>query len=371
VVSGTRFADRKGELREIRADLASGQHLIVMSPRRWGKTSLLLKVLDGMKRDGPLPVYLDVMLAPTAGRFAELFSRELARVAGSRMDEVVRMFRSLLPSLVPRLVWRAGPVPEVSIEPGGFPGNLDRLLDEVLEAPQKLAQKKRKRLVVVLDEFQETAGYDGGGFHRRLRSLWQRHDRVSYCFLGSKRGMLEDLFLKRRNPLYRFGKILELGPMPIEEMERYVNAGFRRTGVERKPVFGPLVCGRVGGHPYFVQMLAHEVWNILALGPKKPRSQESVVDLAGRRIVEKQSCGYERTLSFLSPKQKNLLVALARGVRKGLRSQKVTVEWDLGTPSTVTKNLRALEAKELIEIGPEGPLPADPFLTEWIATAFR
>ena len=61
--------------------------------------------------------------------------------------------------------------------------------------PQRVAEKKRVDMVVYIDEFQQIGEFsDTLAFQKKLRTLWQHQENVTYCLFGSRKHMMEALF---------------------------------------------------------------------------------------------------------------------------------------------------------------------------------
>jgi len=216
VARGECFADRAREVEELSADILAGQNVILFSPRRYGKTSLILEVLDQLRTQGVLTVYLDLFRITSEEEFVAAYAREIARLCGGGMKAVLKKVRELLPRLIPR----------VSLKGEGFEVEFtfdlrverEPLLADLFEAVATIARERGRPAAVVFDEFQEIARWDKGEkIQRTMRAHFQHHPEVSYVFMGSKRHLMHELFQNKNRPFYRFGKHFPLGKIPKEE----------------------------------------------------------------------------------------------------------------------------------------------------------
>ncbi|MCK4249685.1 MAG: AAA family ATPase, partial [Candidatus Omnitrophica bacterium] len=222
IVSGLYFTDREKEIKELITDFINGQHIIISSPRRYGKSSLVLKAMENAKSKGALGIYVDLFRASSKKRFAEIFSTAIARGTQSKISQVGRTLKEIIPNIIPKVVLKGEGEMEFDIEFGNRETDIDSLLDNMFDAPQKIALRKKKRVIVIFDEFQEIANFNGQQLQKVLRAKIQHHQQVTYCFLGSKRQLISELFLKQKSPFYRFGKMIELNKIPRSEMVKFI-----------------------------------------------------------------------------------------------------------------------------------------------------
>jgi hypothetical protein len=157
VARGESFADREAEIAELMADIASSQNVILFSPRRYGKTSLILEVLDCVRGEGLLTVYLDLFKVTSEEAFIAAYAKEIARLQSGGVRAILRKVKALLPRLVPKVVVKGETGVEVEFE---FDPRGERapLLDDLFEAVATVSSQQGTRAVVVFDEFQEIAG---------------------------------------------------------------------------------------------------------------------------------------------------------------------------------------------------------------------
>ena len=364
VVTGEDFADRRAELAELAKELRDGQHLFLLSPRRYGKTSLIFALLDGLRRQGLLAAYVDAFRATTPIQLLELLASAALRAAESRPERLFRLATDLLGRIRPQVGTDATGHSTLSLDIGSAPRNRLAVQEEVLELPERLAAKRKRRLVVVFDEFQEIQRFPGGGIEKTLRSHFQTHRHVSYLFAGSKESTLRDMAARERSPFYKFGRLMSLGPIPVAEFAPYLAERFKRgrLGVSKETL--DAILAAAADIPYNAQRLCHELW-ALRVG-ETDRIVEPDIGRAIARIVEQDSAHYCTIWDRLSLHQRQVLQAIARSGGLGIFAAAFLATHRLGSHSSVQTSLRLL-MKDQVLFKTNGEYRfADPFFREWI-----
>jgi hypothetical protein len=366
VVTGADFADRRRELAGLRRELQDGQHIFLVSPRRFGKTSLIFALLEDLRRRGLLVAYIDVFRATTPLQLFELLASAALRAAESRPERLFRLATELLGRIRP----------QVSADPAGRPtlsfdsvsARKDRLAlqEEVLGLPELLAARRRRRLVMVFDEFQEIQRFPGGGIEKALRSHFQTHRHVSYLFAGSKESTLRDMATRERSPFYKFGRLMSLGPIPIADFAPYLEERFGRGRLRVSGETLDAILAAADDVPYNVQRICHELWALRA--GETNRIVEPDIGAAIARIVEQDASHFATVWDRLSLHQRQVLQAIAQGGGRNIFAAEFLASHRLGSHSSVQTSLRML-LKDQILFRANGEYRfADPFFREWIGT---
>ena len=366
VVTGADFADRRPELAELRRELRDGQHIFLLSPRRFGKTSLIFALLEDLRRRGLLVCYIDVFRATTPAQLFELLASAALRAAESKPERLFRLATELLGRIRPQVGTDAAGRPTVSFDSVPASKNRLALQEEVMGLPELLAAKRNRRLVVVFDEFQEIQRFPGGGIEKALRSHFQTHRHVSYLFAGSKESTLRDMATRERSPFYKFGRLMSLGPIPIKEFAPYLEERFRRgrLRVSREVLDAILAAG--DDVPYNAQRICHELWALRA--GETDRIVEQDIGAAIARIVEQDASHFSTLWDRLSLHQRQVLQAIARGGGRNIFATGFLASHRLGSHSSVQTSTRML-LKDQILVKANGEYRfADAFFREWVGT---
>jgi len=364
VVSGDDFADRRLELAELGRELRAGQHLFLLSPRRYGKTSLILTLLDRLHRQGLLVAYVDVFRTTTPVQLMELTAQTVLRAAESQPERLLRLATDLLGRLRPQVGTDSRGKPTLSIDIGASPRGTLALQEEVLTLPEQLAMKRRRRLVLVFDEFQEIQRFPGASLEKALRSHFQNHRHVSYLFAGSKETALRDMATRERSPFYKFGRLMSLGPIPAAEFAPYLETRFRRGRLRVAREVLDAVLAAADDVPYNVQRLCHQLWTLRAGNADRITERDIGEAIAG--IVEQDAPHFSAAWDRLSLHQRQVLQAIARGGGRNVFAANYIAGHRLGSHSSLQTSLRLLVKERVLVKAHNEYRFTDPFLREWI-----
>lgn len=359
-VCGPNFADREKEIRELALDLEGGQNVLIHSPRRYGKTSLIKEVLSVLKKKGILTVYVDLFPVTSKSKFADLYAAALAQGTETKLEAMVRAIKELV-GVTPKIKLKPEGLPNIEVELGLRRPDIDRALDSLYDSPQRIAKRRGKRVVVVFDEFQEIANLDGEQIERAMRTKIQHHAEVAYVFMGSRRHLLKQIFGSKARAFYKQAKEYPLGKIPPEKFEGFIAEKFAATNFRADEAGIIKILEITGGHPYYTQQLCHELWNLCL-----PKGEVRLGDVgaAVENVLLANSGEYIRVWESLTAVQRAVLTAIALNGEQ-LYSGEFIERHNLGSPQHVQKALKALERKELIERNKKWEI-TDIFLKEWL-----
>ena len=367
IAENENFTDRKEEQETLYRNLSGLINTVIISPRRWGKTSLVNQVLRRFKGDTSVLVcQMDIFNCRTEEQFYHTYANAVLRSHSSALDNFVSNARKYLGRLLPTVTLSdVGQTVELSF---GLSFRENRMTyDEILELPHALCRETGKKMIVCIDEFQNINDYeDPMAFQRKLRAHWQRHSDVCYCLYGSKRHMLLDIFNNYSMPFYKFGDILFLSKIAREEWSRFIAERFAATGKDIEPNACGMIADLTQNHPYYVQQLSQQTW----LRTEKLATTDTVRH-AFEDIVGQLSLLFANLIDTLTARQINFLLAVAEGVCNF--SAKDTLEkYKLGTSANI-KNLRkATLEKDLIDLLPGNQATLqDPLFEYWLKYIYR
>lgn len=365
VVKGEYFTDREEEIKELTLDLLSGQNILLFSPRRYGKTSLILKVLESLKKEDVIPVYVDLFRITSVHTFVKVYTAAITKATATRLEEAVQFLKTNFPAIVPKVIVKTSEPTEFEFDFEAAKKDMDKVLDDLYDLPQKIATKRKRQLVVVFDEFQEITALKLP-VERSLRARIQHHDKVAYCFMGSKRHLLDQLFLDKNKPLYRLAKSVPLGKIPLEKFKAFVRSRFKSVDMFIKEDLIEQILNITACHPYYTQQLCHEIFNICFTKKGVSTITPKDIEIAKDKCISAQSYAYSTIWDGLAGKQKDLTLALALNPEANIYSQEFLTKHELGAPATVQTAVKALEKKGLLDRQNGGYSISDIFFVEWV-----
>lgn len=358
--SGDNFTDREKETERLLLNFKHGVNTVLISPRRWGKTSLVNKVCGLAESDKLKIVYLDIFSCRSDRDFYDAYASAILKQTSSKVDEWLENIKMFLTRLSPRISVGTDPITDFSISLEINPKSND--IDEILQLPEKIAQKKGCNIVVCIDEFQQIAEFnDSKTFQKRLRTVWQLQKSVSYCLFGSKKHLMNELFEKKSLPFYKFGDAIYLQKIGTADWINYICARFEATGKHISGELAEKICKMVENHSSYVQQLAWLVW---IHTDKIAREQD--FDVAYQDLIDQNTPLFEKQTESLTTYQLNFLRAVIDGVHSEFTTQEILYKYQLGSSANVSIIKRALVKKELIEIEKRQVTIPDPVMTEWL-----
>ena len=343
-VEGVYFTDRTEDAKRLSANLTHGINTVLISPRRWGKTSLVKKVMGEMDNREIIPVFIDVFQCKSEYEFYHAFATAVVRQTSSKLDEWVETVKMFLANISPKFSFGSDPMNDFTLSFEWSPKD-DTELD-ILQLPEKIAQKKGVRIVVCIDEFQQVADFsDSLKFQKKLRPVWQHQQNVTYCMFGSKKHLMENIFNDKGMPFYKFGDMMFLKKIPTDEWVAFICAKFRETGKVISEEQATRICEATENLSSYVQHLAWVVW----YKSDKVVANKDVSD-AIDDLLEQNKVFFQREVEQLSEHQLNFLRALANGVTSGFSRKEVIKKYRLESSANIQSVKKALLKKDLIDI---------------------
>ncbi len=368
VVPAAAFVDRTVELDRLVRDLAAAQKVFLISPRRYGKSSLVRRALAVMSRRGALTVDVTVSSFSSYVAFLEGYARALI-AAESQWEKARSWLRDAVRSARAEVRYdpQQSPLGALSVS---FPGvrsdrDVSRLAQEVFALPARLAASRGRKVVVALDEFQAIAGFNGGSVEHAMRAAVQHQREVGYVFAGSEPSLMERMLGPKR-PFYKAGPVMRLEKIPADEFAAFIDARFLRSGMRPEPGFGAAVVELAGNLPYDVQRLAHETWDDVKARKAKKATLDDLHQALKRLLVEHHMM-FEAVWQRLTLAQRAVLRAVVLEDGHELLSADARTRHRLGGPSTVQAALAALVRQDLIARDGNRYTVVDSLMREWVA----
>ena len=359
------FADRRSEIADLSSDVRNGQDVVLFAPRRYGKSSLIWRVVQRLVRRGVLVGQIDLMSTPTREKFAERLAKTIHDEMASRLfraKERLRVFSGL----------RVTPTITVDPEDGsisfGFDAraarqDLDATLEELFALPGRIGAERGRRVALVLDEFQEVVEIDQA-LPKLMRSAFQEQPEVSHVYLGSKRHMMERIFNDANEPFWRSAKQMELDVIAPGTFEPWVLERFDRTGKQVGDEALERAFAITRGHPYATQELFYFLWEQTPPGATADLER---LERALERTLRSENAHFGLLWDSLAASQRLVLLALADEQPGHPLTGDYQRRHSLPATPTVQTALTALARAELVVREGRGEYRiAEPFLAEWL-----
>ena len=298
-VEGTFFTDRKKDAEHLEANLTHGINTILISPRRWGKTSLVKKVISDITRKDVKIIYIDIFSCKSEYDFYRQYASAIIQQTSSKIEEWMKTAKEFLSRIITKVSFSPDSIQEYSLS-FEFPGKDDAESD-ILHLPERIAQKKGIRIILCLDEFQQVAEFqDSITFQKKLRTVWQHQQNVSYCLFGSKRHLMTELFSDTSNPFYKFGDMMFLKKIPTEEWIPFICRKYQETGKIITDKQAERICEVTENLSSYVQHLAWIVWY-----KANPVTTNEMIDISINELLEQNKIFFQREVEGMTELQLN------------------------------------------------------------------
>lgn len=359
------FTNRNQERQRLTGNFSGLVNTVLISPRRWGKSSLVQKsAIDVMSVDENLHFcFLDAFNIRTEEQFYLALASEVLKISASKLDAIIENAKRLIGAFLPKLSFSPANQDELSLSLDWK--EVKKHPDAILDMAETVAAEKGWKLVICIDEFQNITTFENQlAFQKKLRSHWQKHQHVAYCLYGSKRHMLMDVFTSSSMPFYKFGDILFLEKIHRDSWIPFICSRFKDTQKHINENNAALIADLAECHPYYVQQLAQQSWFRTATD-----CSEEIIHEAHEGVVSQLSLLFQSKTEELSTPQVNFLKALLDGVEK-FSSKNILDEYQLASSANVARIKKALENKEIIDIMTGNILVLDPMYKNWLVTRY-
>jgi AAA+ ATPase superfamily predicted ATPase len=364
IVTGTDFCDRENELKELIRDMQSGERVFLISPRRYGKSSLIGRVIEQMKAQGYLVAFIDLFKVSSLNHFLEIYVQSITKAAETTLSGYTKFIRDFLKGIRPKIVIDSRGKPCVEI---GFHMIKDEILSylpEIYDLPQQIAQKRKKNFIVIFDEFQELSSLDGERLEKSMRASMQNQPLVSYLFSGSRKHIMYDMVSDRNRAFYKMARIMSLGKLPEPVFSSYLKNKFVNSGYALDDDVIHSILKDCKDYPYNAQFICHKIWDMKSENKKVHYSD---ISEAIEEILKDLHQTYLTLWDNLSNHQKRLLEGIAKFGGKSIQSSEFIRSADLTASSSVQTSKKILINKDIIDKENGEYFFTDVFFREWIS----
>jgi hypothetical protein len=359
MVTGNAFTDRINDAGRLVHNFENVTNTILISPRRWGKSSLVQKAGETAKSKDLKVAFLDAFSLRNELDFYTAYTRTILAATSSHWEERVNSLKEFLRHITPKIVIGMDPEHDLSIT---FDWNeVKQNTNEILNLPEKIAQAKGLKITVCIDEFQNIASFDESlAFQKLLRSAWQKHERTCYCLYGSKFHMMQELFERQSMPFYRFGDLIHLEKIAAEDWRPFIRGHFESGNKAIGDEFISKIIRDADRHSYYVQQLSHLIWEKTHDAVDDAIYNEALDDMIAQNAIL-----YQRDTENMTANQLNFLKAIASGDRRNLTSAIILKKYNMGTSANVVKVKKNLLNAEIIDLRNKEVLFIDPIYELW------
>ncbi len=360
------FVDRVEDRAQLKNFLSSHINVMLVSPRRWGKSSLVKVALDELiEEDKSVRVcFIDAFSIGSEAEFYRTFASQVIACASTKLEKRIQDAKKFLTGVVPQLVIKDDVTNFMAFDVKFVPQEQDKM--DILRLPETLAKAKNIKIIVCIDEFQQLANLpEYKNMEGKMRSAWQQQERVSYCLYGSKRHMMLDIFNNSNSPFYRFGQLLFLNKIPKEEWMPFIINNFEKTGKHISEEFASLICDTTECHSWYLQQCCYFVWNATT-----SEVSEQSYNYGLKQMINTNSPMFLNDTENLAASQIEMLRAIKDGVKQ-LSSAEIRAKYHLGNPNTISKNKRILQNKDIVELQNGRLLFMDPIYRLWFSKEYK
>ena len=354
------FVDRVEDRAQLKNFLSSHINVMLVSPRRWGKSSLVKVAMEELQdEDKDVRVcYIDAFSIGSEAEFYRTFASQVIACASSKLEKRIQDAKKFLTGVVPQVVIKDDVTNFMAFDVKFVPQEQDKM--DILRLPETLAHAKKIKIIVCIDEFQQLANLpEYKNMEGKMRSAWQQQERVSYCLYGSKRHMMLDIFNNSNSPFYRFGQLLFLNKIPKEEWMPFIVDTFKKSGKRISDEFASRICDLTECHSWYLQQCCYFVWNATVT-----EVSEQSFSYGLKQMINTNSPMFLNDTETLAASQIEMLRAIKDGVLQ-LSSSETRTKYHLGNPNTISKNKKVLQNKDIVEMKGGKMVFVDPIYRLW------
>lgn len=365
VINTPYFVNRKKDIEYLQNNFQSKINSIIISPRRWGKSSLVMEASRDLaiKNKKIKFVFLDMFNIRSEAAFYEVFTKEVLKASYTSWEERIEKSRLFFKQILPKFSFGLDPQNEFSVS---FNWNdVIKSPSEILNLPETISKEKNIEIVVCLDEFQNIGHFKNPiEFQEKLRAHWQHHQIATYCLYGSKRHMMSEIFEHKAMPFYKFGDVFFLQKISTQHWVTYIIKKFHETQKNISKKNAGILVTLIENHSYLTQQLANMVW----LNTKKTATK-AIIEKSISQLIGQYDMLFQKEVDGLTNNQVNFLKALVN--KEPQLSNKNTIEkYKLGTSGNVNRAKLALITKEVIDIYNKKIEFLDPLFKLWFQRVY-
>ncbi|NOR12392.1 MAG: AAA family ATPase [Candidatus Aminicenantes bacterium] len=363
IVTGDSFCNRKDEIRELSKYMLNSENVWFYSPRRYGKSSLIFECIS-KTRSHAITCYIDLFPTNSEEDYLRELAKKVAMATATTTKRLIDIAKTFFSSLAPSVTIGndGNPTLKFGVNREGY---VAHIAEEILDVPQKIAEKQKRPVVIVLDEFQEVSKYSDKKWQHKIRSYIQKHKNVSYIFAGSQKNMMANFFTKKESPLYNSALHFPLEPIVLEEFAKFIHRKFLKS---QKRISGDVIADIYNfsrGSPHYIQYLCNVLWDMT---PENSKSDKKKLSHAINILTAREEKLFINIVELLSRLELQVLIALAtKETGEKILSMRFLQKHNLSSTSGVRAALIRMDEKGLLEKnGPDYEF-TNPVFRYWIS----
>ncbi len=285
-VKGEHLVGREDVIRDILSLVENNQSVMMVGPRRYGKTSVLLEVQRRIDKVDWYVGRVDIFDIPSKEKLAEKIVRTTLRNKSISMDGVLDAAKRGIKALREKIELKKVTSDGMEIILSFSDKNLDKdaLLDESLDFPENFADKQGKKMCFIYDEMGDLLKMNGD-LIKKMRAKFQMQEKTVYLFSGSQESLMNEMFIDKKGAFYGFCRVIELDTVPISPFKDYIDETFNGVGIDIPSEEIDEILEKTNGHPYYTQYLCQ----VLYLDVKDGKTvKHGDVDRAFEQVLEQQ-----------------------------------------------------------------------------------
>lgn len=362
IAENDNFIDRVEDRKQLKTFLGGGINVMLISPRRWGKSALVKAAMEELKQeDKQIRVcYLDASRIISEEEFYNKFAIAVIEAASSTLEKKWADFKQYVQALIPGVKLKASAFDAVEMEMELNFAPLKDSAERVLQLPEQISIDKGLHIIVCIDEFQQLSYLPNWKkMEATMRSVWQHQHHANYCLYGSKRHMMMDIFNNSNNPFYRFGQVLYMKKIEKQYWMPYIIEGFTKTGKHISEELASMICDIAQCHSWYVQQFSLFVWM-----NTETEVTEEIVNRQLQVVIDTNADMFAKDIENLAASQVAMLRAVSAGETQ-FNAKEVVERYGLGAPRTITLNKKTLIKRDIIEVNGDGYQFIDPIYALW------
>ena len=356
------FCDRVEESKRlVRSILSGGENIVLISPRRMGKTGLIYHCFDKPEvKDQVTTIFVDILRTSSLQELTYLLGRAVFKTLGSRSQQMMKNVVDTLRSLSGSFGF--DPIkgtPTFDIKLGDIT-NPTYTLEEIFACMEQGEQ----RCVLAIDEFQQIVNYHEKNVEALLRTHIQHSSNANFIFAGSERHIMGKMFLDYARPFYQSASIISLSPISEEVYGDFVKRHFSDNHLSVTQDAISTVYHTFQGNTYYLQKVFREAFSASTDGET---CNQALVEGIIHDLMQENAHRYSEMLAMLTLPQKELLYAIANeGRAKSITSMQFIKRHRLQSASSVQAAMRKLMEYGIVTVEKNEYSVEDQLLYHWL-----